>query len=88
MHKKPANALPAQRSTVPRQSYSESIFLPTPDNAPCEAILLHAWPKLSAVWLRSGSLIRMILTSGECFTLVMDCGVMKINCRPIERRAA
>lgn len=37
---------------------------------------------------RSGSVILMILTSDVCVTLLIDCGVMKMNCRPIERRAA
>jgi hypothetical protein len=32
--------------------------------------------------------MRMILTSDVCLTLFMACGVMKINWRPIDRRAA
>jgi hypothetical protein len=32
--------------------------------------------------------MRMILTSDVWSTLFIACGVMKINCRPIERRAA
>jgi hypothetical protein len=44
--------------------------------------------KLSAVWLRSGSLMRIILTSDVCFTLFIAWGVIKMNCLPIERRAA
>jgi hypothetical protein len=42
----------------------------------------------SAVCPRSGSDILMILTSEVWVTLLIDCGVMKMNCRPIERRAA
>jgi len=50
--------------------------------------LSHVRPTGSDVCPRSGSVILMILTSAVWLTLLIDWGVMKMNCRPTARRAA
>jgi hypothetical protein len=43
---------------------------------------------VKAVWPRSGSANSFTLTSGAILISVLVPGVIKMNCRPMERRAA